>query len=226
MMIDKASVVRQNRKTLKIVINEKGDLTVYSPLNFPYKKIEEILIKKQNILNKKIEKIKVRNNKFSDIINFNKVFLLGKEYIVIPTQKMSKVHFTEDSFLIPEKYINSGKVAYYVKKILRDLACRIIPNRVDELISNNNLKFKYSKIVLGNFKSKWGSCDNFSVIKFNWKLIMAKPEVIDFVILHELTHLKELNHSRKFYEILNSICPNWKILKKNLSEIAFLLNLY
>ncbi len=225
MLMDEANIIRQKRKTIKIIINDNGILSVYCPKTLTNTKIEEILKSKEKLLQKKLNKIKSYNNKFSPIINYEQTLLLGKNYFVVPTSKVGKGYFTEDSLLIPKKYAEAGKIPFYIKKVVKELATKIITNRV-EVLSKISKKYKYSKIVIGNFKSKWGSCDNYGVLKFNWKLVMMNPNVIDFVIYHELTHLIELNHSKNFYINLEQICPNWKIYRKTLKEYVFLLNLY
>ena len=223
-MINSANIIREKRKTIKIIINNNGELSVFCPLNLSYAKISEILKSKEKLLTKKISKIKSTGNKFCDVMNFKKLLLLGKEYSIVPVEKTGKGYFTDDSFLMPIKYYDINKTAY-IKKILKEFAEKIIVNRVEELAEVDE-KFVYSKVLIGNFRSKWGSCDSESVLKFNWKLVMVGPKVIDFVILHELTHLKELNHSAQFYNNLEKLCPNWKFFRKQLKEYSFLLELY
>lgn len=225
MLIDEANIIRQKRRTIKIIINDNGLLSIYCPKTISNAKIEEILESKEKLLQKKINKIKTTNDRFNTIITYEQVLLLGKKYFVIPTSKVGKGYFTDDSLLIPQKYAEAGKISFYIKKILKEFANKIIISRV-ECLSKISKKYKYNKIVIGNFKSKWGSCDNLGVLKFNWKLIMMNSQVIDFVIYHELTHLIELNHSKNFYINLENVCPNWKIYRKSLKEYSFLLNLY
>lgn len=226
MLINNVSIIRQKRKTIKIVINSNAELIVYCPIKLSLDKIQTILEEKGQILNKKLAQIKVKKEKYINIYEYKTVFLLGKEYFIIPTEKVSKIFFTEDSFLVPKKYIKENKLAFFIKKILKDIASNVITKRTENIVKTSDFRFKYNKISYGNFKAKWGSCDNFGVIKFNWRLIMLPPEVIDFVIMHELSHLKELNHSKNFYKILSNLCPNWKKYKKILSEFTFLLSLY
>lgn len=226
MIIDNASIIRENRKTLKITITPDAKIVIYSPLRLSLDKIEEIIKSKENLLNKKLNRVRESNIKNQDFFSYKKVFVLGKEYFIVPTAKVEKIFFSEDMFLVPKKYYDTNKVSFFIKKTLKNLAEKIILNRLTELIDQKNIKFKYSKISFGNFKSKWGSCDNNGVIKFNWRLIMLETSIIDFVILHELSHLKELNHSKQFYNILSKLCHNWKNERKKLKELSFLLSLY
>lgn len=225
MLIDSANILREKRKTIKIVINDNGTLNVFCPKNITNAKINEILKSKERLLEKKLNKILTTNNKYENVINLTQVLLLGKKYFVVPTEKVGKSYFTEDSLLIPKKYYEANKIAFYIKKILKELASNIITNRVEQLAKISK-KYSYSKIQIGNFRSKWGSCDSSNLLKFNWKLVMLSPKVIDFVIYHELTHLIELNHSRNFYINLENVCPDWKESRKKLKEHSFLLNLY
>lgn len=226
MVIDKANIIRENRKSLKITITPEAKIIIYSPLKLSLNKIEEIIKEKENLLNKKLNQVLAQKTKNQDLLEYKKVLLLGKKYFIVPTTKVEKVFFSGDMFLVPKKYIDANKISFFIKKTIKNLAEKIISNRIKELIEQKNIKYKYSKILFGNFKSKWGSCDSNGVIKFNWRLVMLESSIIDFVILHEISHLKELNHSKQFYKELDFFCPNWKCERKKLKNLSFLLSLY
>ncbi len=227
MLINNADIIREKRKTLKITINNEGKLIIFCPLNLPIEKIDDILSKKENLINKKIKNIQYNNNEFKDIIQFKKALLLGKEYYIVPTEKVNKFFITDDSLLIPKKYIELSKIKFYLKKSFKEIAKKVIIKRVIELYNLNNIKIKkYNNIIIGDFKRKWGSCDNLGNIKLNWKLIMLKPKIIDFVINHELIHLIELNHSKNFYNLLQKVAPECKKQRNELKKMSFILNIY
>lgn len=229
MLIDNANILRQKRKTLKITISNDGQLTIFAPLKLSYVKIEELLKSKENLLNKKIAKKREFATKNKEILSYNKMLLMGREYLIIPTKKMGKAYFMENNFLIPQKYCcDLNKKALFIKKTLREISIKIVNNRVNTIIEtyNNDIYKNIKKVVIGNFKAKWGSCDSDGVLKFNWKIIMLTPELIDFIIFHELTHLKELNHSKKFYAYLQNVVPKHKECRRQLKDFSFLLSLY
>jgi hypothetical protein len=66
------------------------------------------------------------------------------------------------------------------------------------------------KITLRDPKSRWGSCTSLGDISFSWRLIMAPPAVLDYVAAHEAAHLVEMNHSPRFWAVVDSIKPGWK----------------
>jgi predicted metal-dependent hydrolase len=69
-----------------------------------------------------------------------------------------------------------------------------------------------------SMKSRWGSCTGKGKITLNLKLIYMPVDLIDYVVLHELCHLKELNHSPAFYALLSRVMPNWKAQRKRLNS--------
>lgn len=76
----------------------------------------------------------------------------------------------------------------------------------------------YGRISIREQKTRWGSCSSKGNLNFNWRLIFAPPEVLDYVVVHELAHRKEMNHSKAFYAIVESIMPDYRKWKKWLKE--------
>ena len=224
-MVEQASIIRQKRKTIKIAITNNADLIIYCPYGLKLEKIEEILQAKKRILQKKIESIKLTNSKFSNIIKRETLLLFGKEYIIIITDKVSKACFSDEYFLIPKKKYDVGKCDEIIQKSLKEVAQRVLLRRFKDILSHYK-SYNVSKIILGNFKSKWGSCDCFGVIKLNWRLVMLPTKLVDFVIFHELTHLKELNHSKLFYYELEKVFPDWKKCREDLKNYLIVLSIY
>ncbi len=87
-------------------------------------------------------------------------------------------------------------------------AVKIITAKVRQWSSELNVEF--SRITIRNQKSRWGSCSRLGNLSFNWRLIMVPEDVLDYVVIHELCHLKEMNHSRKFWEVVGAYCPCWR----------------
>ena len=80
----------------------------------------------------------------------------------------------------------------------------------------------YRALRIRSARTRWGSCSPRGTLSFNWKLVMAPPVVIEYVVVHELCHLKELNHSPSFWKLVETHCPGWRAQRKWLraNEIA------
>ncbi|MBC6935980.1 MAG: M48 family peptidase [Chloroflexi bacterium] len=84
-----------------------------------------------------------------------------------------------------------------------------IPRRAAEL--GTQLGFQFGRVSIKGQATRWGSCSSQNNLNFNWRLMMAPPAAVDYVIIHELCHLKEMNHSRRFWALVGRFCPDYKI---------------
>lgn len=76
----------------------------------------------------------------------------------------------------------------------------------------------YGRITIREQKTRWGSCSSAGNLNFNWKLILLPPEVLDYVVVHELAHRREMNHSENFWKIVEQVLPDYKECRKMLRK--------
>ncbi|NLL76797.1 MAG: M48 family metallopeptidase [Clostridiales bacterium] len=107
-----------------------------------------------------------------------------------------------------------------LEKRYKEAARELIPKRAAYYISAYPALFphSYSRITVRDQKTRWGSCSSKGTLSFNWRLMLAPPAVLDYVIVHELCHLTHMNHSRDFWECVGTILPDYKKHKKWLKE--------
>lgn len=84
---------------------------------------------------------------------------------------------------------------------------------------NNSYKFSWKNVSIKNTKTRWGSCSKNKNLNFNYRILFLPEELADYLIVHELCHLKEMNHSAKFWKIVEQTIPNYKNLRKELKSI-------
>ena len=108
-----------------------------------------------------------------------------------------------------------------VERHLRRLAARELPARVLELAARHQLTVR--RITIRNQRSRWGSCSRRGTISLNWRLVQAPVFVRDYLVLHELAHLREMNHSPRFWREVARLCPNFAEAERWLKEHAELL---
>lgn len=98
----------------------------------------------------------------------------------------------------------------------RQAAKEYIPKRADYYAAI--LGVTYNTITIRDQKTRWGSCSGKGNLSFNWRLILAPPKVLDYVVVHELCHRKEMNHSPRFWALVESIMPDYQQYRKWLKE--------
>lgn len=111
------------------------------------------------------------------------------------------------------------KLPAFTAEELHTLASRaleIIPRQVAHFAPKVGVT--YGRISIGNQRSRWGSCSSQGNLNFNCLLMLAPPEVLDYVVVHELCHRKEMNHSKRFWDEVQKILPNYDAQRQWLKE--------
>jgi len=103
--------------------------------------------------------------------------------------------------------VASADLRLAIQKHLHQLAAQELPRRVVELAALHGVNV--SRISVRNQKSRWGSCSRRGTISLNWRLIQAPAFVCDYIILHELAHRRQMNHSDKFWQEVERLCPDY-----------------
>jgi hypothetical protein len=108
-----------------------------------------------------------------------------------------------------------------IQRHLRQLASRELPPRVMELAARHGVEV--SRVSVRNQKTRWGSCSRRGTISLNWRLIQSPEFVRDYIILHELAHRRQMNHSDKFWREVAHMCPDYLVAERWLKQHAKLL---
>lgn len=100
---------------------------------------------------------------------------------------------------------------------LKETARVLVHSRLDHF--NLHYKFKYGRVSIRNQKSRWGSCSSKGNLNFNYKIVLLPPHLGDYIIVHELCHRGQFNHSQKFWSLVGEILPDYKKLQRELKRI-------
>lgn len=142
-------------------------------------------------------------------------------------KRVQSLIFTDDSAIVDAHTFNiycDGTVPHAKKtleKYLRKVAEKFFHKRTHELAQQMSLTF--NRITVRGQKTRWGSCSRQKNLNFNWRLIMLPVQVAESVIIHELAHTVQMNHSREFYKIVEKHCPHYRAIQKHLKHPKFIL---
>jgi hypothetical protein len=128
------------------------------------------------------------------------------------------VRFGQESLEVPDV---TGDLRPVVEGRLRALAAQELPARALELAAGHLLPLR--RVTVRNQRSRWGSCSRRGAVSLNWRLVQAPPLVRDYLILHELVHLREMNHSSRFWQEVARLCPEFANARRWLREHSELL---
>lgn len=222
-MITPDYIERSNRKTLSLAVMKDGNVVVKAPLNMEDSVIKRFVWDKQDWIKDKLFMINQTKSKFEDIINYKKFLLYGNRYTLLLSD-VKKIETNDNFQIVLPKKVEREKILKTLKLWYKKVAKQVLQDRLAFI--ENKIKLKSSIMKITDSKGRWGSCNSRGVVCFNWRVVMLSPAIIDYVIIHELCHLVEMNHSKHFWELVNSFLPNTPKLKEELREYGFLLNLF
>jgi len=214
-------IIRTDRKTMGINIEDAKTVTVRSPKKLSVEKIEDVLKEKKVwILTKlaKMEEIKPAP-KEKEFMTGEKLSYLGRRYMLEISNREGvdevQVKLYQGTFVVEypadldndetkrREAIREEFISWY-----REHAEAKIKERVDKY--KEDLDVEPNNIVIKKQNKRWGSCSSKGNLNFNWKIIMAPMSVVDYLVVHELVHLLEDNHSREYWKTVESIIPDYR----------------
>ena len=210
------TLVRSKRKSLALYVRG-GVLEVRAPLNMPRKDIDKFIKSKEKWITGKLaaseKQTKSRENFQLDY--GDTVLYLGSEYPIV-VKPGNRVGF-DDGFYMPPG-LSSEEIKSACVQIYRMLAKRDLTSRA--LCFSKLMNVMPSAVKINSAKTRWGSCSTMKSLNFSWRLIMSDRDVVDYVVVHELAHLIEMNHSARFWAIVESVLPDYLLRKKRLKELT------
>jgi predicted metal-dependent hydrolase len=212
------------RRTIGLKITAEG-LVVHAPKRISTSQLQQVLQEKSSWIQQKLalrEANQVAPMQWQD---GEPLLFMGQDIVLTlvahPTSKA--VTLEGDKLLVRSPYINNPD--WVARKVLQWYAQQALPDfkRRVALIAAQ-MGEQVSAVGLSNAKSRWGSCNSRKQIRLNWRLIQAPPHVIQYVVCHEMAHLKEMNHSARFYAVQASLFPQYAHAEKALKALSPILH--
>lgn len=212
-------VVRSNRKSVALVIDNEANLIVRAPLQMQDAMIEDFVRKKKRWINEKQQQVAVFGEKHPPVVveTGESLMYLGSTYAIIK-DAVDAVQVSGNELFVPNEYGIAEMTEW-----LKSEAMRIISERVSNYAGIMGVT--PGEIKLSDAKARWGSCSTKNNLNFAWRLIMCPLSVIDYVVVHELSHITYKNHSPAFWARVKTVLPNyeddqdWLKVNKKLMEI-------
>ena len=217
---------KKRKNTISLQVKKDGSIVIHAPYFTPRGEIDRFFKKKKNWLLRKIEERQISRN-----INTPKVFLSGEDFLFLGVSYPLKIEvgyngdgpltFTAGQFIMERESVSSGRELF--KAWYKTTAKGFIEERVCHYSKILNLY--PTRLRISDAKFRWGSCSYDNRLSFSWRLIMAPGSVIDYVVIHELAHIREKNHSKAFWNFLAGIMPDYRAPRLWLKENGHLLDI-
>jgi len=217
---------------VRLEVREESGLTAVIPESYKPDQLPRLLKEKgRRILDKLAKYGQVQGVSAQRVLKSgDTITYLGHDLEVVIRYNhgdTDSVKLEQNRLMVSLRLSGNSRLNLILEQWYRVQAAKLI-NKMTE-ISIAKLGLTYNRLTIRGQKSRWGSCSQKGNLSFNWKLVMTPEPVINYVIIHELAHLKEMNHTKRFWELVAEHCPRWrehkKWLKNHEAEFAAKLSL-
>jgi len=203
------------RRTIGLTVNHEG-LKVASPWYVPLSDIYALIEKSQQWVFDKLKDWQGHGRRERLWVSGETLYFLGRSLRLHVDLALlgHGAHLAKDHLHVyaPDRDAVCGIVtAWY-----RDRAQRHFEERLAAIAPR--LRVQPRRLIISNAKQQWGNCNTKGEVRLNWRLMQAPPPVVDYVVAHELAHLRHMDHSPRFWETVQSVCPDYKCLREELKE--------
>ncbi len=209
--------IKRSSKSLsiRISVNAKAQVIVSAPKLIPEFIIRKFVEGQKDWIESSLAKVK----KNQVAVKTDELYIFDKKYQVIINNAASRMGVTVSGETILVNNLSAktpAKIQQQIEDFLKKTATKYVSTRTAILAKQMGISYK--RIAMREQSSRWGSCSSHGNLNFNWRLVHYPPAIIDYVIIHELAHRKEMNHSKKFWEIVRAHDSEYLIHKGQLRK--------
>jgi predicted metal-dependent hydrolase len=219
-------------RNARLEIGADSGLMVVVPKNSTLREVDALLQQKRRWIQRTLSRMSKLAScpakaalKEGDLVPY-----LGRKYTLVvermgtPLCTSSTVELNPTSIVVALRDGGDDHLGNILANWLRQKAKSRIPQYVEASAEKHSLT--YGQISVRDQRTRWGSCSHKGNLSFNWRLIMTPPGVVNYIVAHELAHLVEMNHSKRFWKTVEAWCPDYQRHKRWLKENEALLQLW
>ena len=211
-------IVNNRLKHTYLSFDDEANLIIKSPkVSLDY--IEKLILKKSVWINSAKEKILQKKGKCLDFSEHSKIYFYGKSYplqLETHSKKRMKLTFDEEKFTLYYSVYDEEHFTKMINKFYREKAQEYIPDMVETWSAQMGLT--HNKISFRKTKRQWGSCSGKNDLSFNTMMMKLPLDVIEYIVVHELAHIKHKHHQKSFWKLVEVHLPEYKTQIATLKE--------
>jgi predicted metal-dependent hydrolase len=217
------AIIRTRRRTIALIVERDGSLVVRAPLRCSDAQIRSFVSQHEDWIRAKQARARTAGprNLPKTFTDGEKFYFLGETYPLLIVEKAKNALALNGRFLLARRALPKAQAVF--QAWYRNEAKQVLKGRVAFYASAMNLASP--PISITSARTRWGSCSPSGKLNFTYRLVMAPMPIIDYVVVHELVHLRVRNHSRKFWQGVGEVIPDYKKRVKWLKFNAPLLRL-
>lgn len=207
-MIKPKKIIKTRRRSIALIVNGQGELVVRAPYYASETDIISFVEKKQGWIQKQqlLVAQELREFKALSLAENSSLDVQGRTYY-IAKRAIDKIILQGNALLLPVDCTTQQLLQWLKEQLLLVLLPSVA-------YYAGVMGVVPKSVQLSNAKTKWGSCSYANALRFSWRLIFCPPDVLDYLVVHELTHIKNKSHNRLFWQQVEDTLPNYKEQEK------------
>jgi hypothetical protein len=215
-------IVRTRRRSIALIITPDARLIVRAPHRATAAMIDAVVLEKRDWIRKKIGEMKERPQAIIHTYDEGEIFwFLGRPYPLHITDDEGSGIRRTDRLMVPRNLPRG--IRYGIQLWYRQEAAKEISSRC--MWFSMMTGYSPSSVRITDARQRWGSCNHQGGLNFSWRLIQAPLSIVDYVIVHELVHLRQPDHSPKFWAKVEALMPDYRLRRGWLRDNERLLRI-
>jgi predicted metal-dependent hydrolase len=210
-------LVRSNRRSVAIHITAAAEVEVRAPFRTPLDEIDQFVADKLHWIDKHVADMEQRSlKKAAFTLDYGDyAMLVGKPY-PITAKDGRRAGFDGNRFYLPTG-LASADIKHALVQVYKSLAKQLFRAKVSQYAQQ--MEVSPTAVRVTSAKTRWGSCSTRDSVSFSWMLVMADEDVIDYVVVHELAHILQHNHSTGFWQAVQAVLPDFRSRRLQLKQL-------
>ena len=210
--------IKKRLKHTYISLDVEGNLIIKSP-NISQKEAEQLILKKSSWINRSREKLLERKTKTSSFNDLKVLYFKGEEYsLVLQKDEFISLYFNKKEFILKHNIYDEDLFQAHIDHFYKMEAQKFIPSLVKKW--EEIMQVKANKISFRKTKRQWGSCSTKNNLSFNTMIMKLPYDVIQYIVVHELAHIRYKHHQKDFWSEVEKYMPNYKLPLKELKQYS------
>ncbi|MBF0123053.1 MAG: M48 family metallopeptidase [Candidatus Omnitrophica bacterium] len=201
-------IIRSRRRSVALIVTREAELIVRAPWQVSEGFIQNLILEKRDWVERKIQETRERLQKIApkQFVEGEEFLFLSQKYSLKIVDEAREISLDGPSLVFPRAFLTSPRE--HLKAWYRQEALKVIASRVEFFAQRDG--FQYKSVRISSAQRRWGSCGSRGGLNFSWRLVMLPMSVIDYLVVHELHHLRHRNHSSRYWDAVRAAMPSFE----------------
>ncbi len=214
---------QRRKKTVSVSVDPNGDVLLIAPQHLPTARLDAVVRRKARWIVQRLRHVHSNGTALSprEFVSGESVLYLGRHYrLKVHAQVADEAKLTGGWLHVsaPPGSEHTMEIREAVVSWFRHHAAQRLPERVNEWQSKAGVPMP--TVIIADQQKRWGSCDARGTIRLNWRIIQAPMRLVDYVVVHELVHLRHRGHGRDYWQAVGKVMPDYERRREDLRQLG------